>query len=214
MNITPNELPANGYELISKLGHKDLAPFLKMYLYKRTTATVVFYAINIILLICSVLLFINDTRSAALSASDWLYHYCLGFSIAFLIIPLHEYIHVLAYRWQGAKKTSYDANIRKFYFMALADGFVANKKEFTIVGLAPFITISSTLLLLLPFLHHHWVLTIVGVLFCHTAMCSGDFALLSFFGTHKDKEVVTYDCVDEKMSYFYARSIEKPNQSK
>jgi hypothetical protein len=41
-------------------------------------------------------------------------------------------------------------------------------------------------------------LTILGILLCHTAMCSGDFALLCFFEFHSDKEVVTYDNVEEK----------------
>jgi len=59
-------------------------------------------------------------------------------AIAFALIPSHEYIHVLAYKSKGAKNTSCDANLKKFYFMAIAYRFVANKKEFQIVALAPF----------------------------------------------------------------------------
>jgi hypothetical protein len=40
-------------------------------------------------------------------------------------------------------------------------------------------------------------------------MCSGDFGILSYFELHKDKEVVTYDDIENKISYFYGRVKEK-----
>ncbi|MBK9716025.1 MAG: hypothetical protein IPO85_00595 [Saprospiraceae bacterium] len=51
-------------------------------------------------------------------------------------------------------------------------------------------------------------MTISSVLLAHTAMCSGDFGLLSFFDFHKDKEPVTYDDVENKISYFYGKISE------
>ena len=130
-------------------------------------------------------------------------------AIAFLLVPLHEYIHVLAYKSQGATNTSYDANLKKFYFMALADKFVANKKEFEVVALAPFTSITTILIIFLFVVSHTWALTIVGILLTHTAMCSGDFGLLSYFEFHKDKKVVTFDDVENKVSYFYGQTSEK-----
>lgn len=65
--------------------------------------------------------------------------------------------------------------------MAIADQFVANKSEFTIVAITPFIVITSVLLILIPFVSHYWMLTILGTILAHTSMCSGNFALLSFF---------------------------------
>lgn len=93
--------------------------------------------------------------------------------------------------------------------MALVHKFVANKKEFKIVSLASFIVISCILLLLTTIAAYNWIITILGILICHTAMCSGDFGLLSYFEYHKDKEVVTYDNVEEKNCYFYGRIIER-----
>ena len=93
--------------------------------------------------------------------------------------------------------------------MALADKFVANKNEFGIVVLAPFISISMIFLLLLTIASYNWSLTILGILLCHTAMSSGDFALLCYFEFHRDKEVVTYDDVENKISYFYGQSSER-----
>lgn len=40
-------------------------------------------------------------------------------------------------------------------------------------------------------------------------MCSGDFGLLSYFEYHKNKHVVTYDDVENQISYFYGKIEEK-----
>ena len=131
---------------------------------------------------------IVNFQQGILTNLDCAYHYFIGFSIAFLLVPLHEYIHVLAYKSQGAKNTSYHSNIKKFYFIALADKFVANKIEFRIVVLAPFISITMILLLLLTISSYNWSLTILGILLCQTAMSSGDFALLCYFEFHATKK--------------------------
>jgi len=88
--------------------------------------------------------------------------------------------------------------------MALADKFVTNKKEFEVVDLAPFVIITTALTLLLFFVHSKWTLTVVSVLIALTAMCPGDFGLLSHFEINKEKQVVSYDDVVNKVSYLYA----------
>ncbi len=209
MKIRPDQLPEKGYFQLDKVEHKELPIFLRKYLNKRTTISIVFYVLNIFFLSIAIFLFIVNFQQEILTNLDWAYHYFIGFSIAFLLVPFHEYIHVIAYKSQGAKNTSYDSNIKKFYFLALADKFVTNKNEFKIVALAPFISITIILLILLTISSYNWSLTILGILLCHTAMCSGDFALLCFFEFHSDKEVVTYDNVEEKASYFYGSNIER-----
>lgn len=95
--------------------------------------------------------------------------------------------------------------------MALADKFVADKKEFEVVALAPFVAITAMFILLLCVAGETWTITITGILLAHTAMCSGDFGLLSYFACHRDKQVVTFDDVAGKISYFYGRSNETKN---
>ena len=209
MKIRPEELSEKGYVLLDSLVHKELPIFLKKYLNKPTKTSILFYGITIFFLFVAIVLFIINAQNKNLNYPDWAFHYFIGFSIAFLLVPLHEYIHVLAYKSQGAKNTSYSHNIKKFYFMALADKFVANKSEFKIVALLPFVVITIFLFILLSFATYKCTLTILGILFCHTAMSSGDFALLSYFEFHKDKEVVTYDDVENKISYFYGRIDER-----
>jgi Putative zincin peptidase len=205
MKLDPSELIHAGYAELDRLEHKELVPFIRTYMKKWTRFSVTYYLANIIAFGLVGYLFASDMNSPAYRVSDKFTYFSYGLAIAFALVPLHEYIHVLAYKSQGAKNTSYDANIKKFYFMALADKFVANRKEFQVVALAPFITISSILVALLFLVNGNWSLTVAGVLLAHTAMCSGDFGLLSYFEFHKQKEVVTYDDIQTGVSYFFGK---------
>ena len=188
MKIRPDQLTENGYVLLDELGHKELVPFIQAYMKKRTKYVAFYYLSNFVLFGLVGYCFIQGCSLPTYSFAERFTHFSYGLAIAFTLLPLHEYIHVLAYKSQGAVHTSYDANLKKFYFMALADKFVANKKEFEIVALAPFVIITTILLMLLIVANANWALTIFSVLLAHTAMCSGDFGLLSYFEFHKDKE--------------------------
>ena len=93
--------------------------------------------------------------------------------------------------------------------MALANKFVANRKEFFIVALTPFAVISATLIVLLFFSGQLWTFTILGVLLTHTAFSSGDFGILSYFDYHNNIEIVTYDDIENSTSYFYGKQRER-----
>lgn len=209
MNIKPEELTGKDYVLLDQMGHHELVPFIRMYMSKKTAYRTWYYLCNFIIFGFAGYLMVAGYGKADFHLGDRVTHFCYGLAIALILVPLHEFIHVLAYRSQGASNTSYDANIKKFYFMALADKFVANRKEFTIVALAPFIVITVTLLILLFIVSNDWKLTIAGILLAHTSMCSGDFGLLSYFECHKNKQVVTYDDVANKITYFYGKETEK-----
>lgn len=203
MKITPDELTDKGYVLLNQLEHKELVPFIRTYLKKRTKYSVIYFLSNLIGFGFAVYFIAQGFNSSENTLEDRFTHFAYGLAIAFALIPLHEYIHVLAYKSQGATKTSYDANLKKFYFMALADKFVANKKEFEVVALAPFAVITTSLIILFFIVNSIWTFTIIGVLLTHTAMCSGDFGLLSYFEFNKDKQVVTFDDIENKSLYFY-----------
>ncbi len=132
-------------------------------------------------------------------------YFSYGLLATFTLIPLHEYIHALAYKYVGAKNTSYDMNLKKFYFMAMADKFVANAKQFRIVILAPFITISLACLLLFFILSGNWIYFPIGLFFTHTLFCSGDFGLLCYYETHKQKDIYTYDDKATGETFFYEK---------
>jgi Putative zincin peptidase len=206
MKLSPEELADNGYILLGSLDHKKLIPFVNTYLKKWTRFSVIYLVSNLILIASIIFCFWQNYGSDNFNFGDGLMYFSIGFLIAFLLIPIHEYIHVLAYKSQGADQTSYDYNLKKFYFMAIADKFVASRKEFQIVALAPVVAITTVLLFLLFFAGNLWIFTILGTLLIHTAFCSGDFGLLSYFDFHKDKEVVTYDDKENGISYFYGKT--------
>lgn len=205
MKIKPEELTSHGYILVDKLAHKELIPFVRTYLNKHTPISIFYTFFNLVLAGISIFWFWKSYGTDGFKLGDGFTYFSYGLAIAFALIPIHEYIHVLAYKSQGAHNTSYDANLKKFYFMALADKFVANKKEFRIVALAPFVVITTTLFLLLCFTDNLWTFTIFGVLLTHTAFSSGDFGILSYFEFHKEKEIVTYDDKENSISYFYGK---------
>lgn len=203
MNITPVELQEGNYELIDVLNHKDIVPFIRTYMKKRTIFSLAYVISNVVVFLLIVVIFVVNYKSGKVSFDSALTRLSIGFALAFLLVPLHEYIHALAYKSQGAKKVSYDANLKKFYFMALADQFVANRKEFTIVALPPFLTISISLLLLIAVVNLLWCFTLLGILLTHTAFCSGDFGLLSYLEYHKNEYIVIYDDKAKGLSFFF-----------
>lgn len=206
--LTPESLETAGYQLLETLPHEALLPFVQTYIKKRTVYAWFYKGINICLLVLLIVSISFWTNKGVMALDKALAQAGLGFAASFLLIPLHEYIHALAYRQQGATHTSFDAHWRKFYFMAVADRFVADKAAFRIVALAPFVVISAFFLLLLRGPSPEWVLAIVSGLLAHTSFCSGDFALLSYFEYHKDKVIVTYDDKAAKTSYFYYKNRE------
>lgn len=206
MNLKPEALESNGYVLLEKLDHMELIPFVRKYTNKWTRFSMIYMAANLLAFGSVGYFLVHYSQLGYFTLGEGATYCAYGFAIAFVgLLPLHEYIHVLAYRSQGAKNTSYDANLRKFYFLAVADQFVASRKEFQFVALAPFVVISTVLLVIFFFTTPLWTMTVLSIYLTHTAFCSGDFGLLSYFDFNKDKEVVTYDDRAGKVSYFYGK---------
>lgn len=206
MKIKPEELSAKGFVLLDNLEHKELIPFVRTYLKKQTPISYFYTFCNVVIAGVIIYWFWKNYGTNGFNLGNAFSHFSYGLAIAFGLIPIHEYIHVLAYKSQGAINTSYDSNWKKFYFMAIADKFVANKKEFRIVALAPFVVISTTLIILSFFTSQLWTFTVFGVLLTHTAFSSGDFGILSYFDYHEEKDIVTYDDKDNNISYFYGKA--------
>lgn len=139
---------------------------------------------------------------------DWgdvLKYFGNGCAITFLLIPPHEILHGIAYKLCGAKKVSYKANWRKLYFMAVADKFVTFRKQFYFIALLPVTLISIIMLIAAYFASPTGQIMWLTVGLVHASMCAGDFGLMSFFAENKHREVVTYDDVENEISYFYTR---------
>ncbi|MBK7965723.1 MAG: DUF3267 domain-containing protein [Bacteroidetes bacterium] len=98
---------------------------------------------------------------------------------------------------------------RNLFFYAMADGFITKKIPFVLLAIAPFILLNSLLILSLWIIPAAYNFSILGLLLMHTAGCSGDFALVSYFESFWKKDPVTYDDVKMKVSYFYIKEDSK-----
>jgi hypothetical protein len=204
--MSPAEkLQSEGFTLEAHLRHDELVSFILPWLSLKHRVIRIFFAFNILFLLLLVAVIIsfmlkpNGAIGAAFS------HFAFGCALTILLIPIHEYIHGIAYRLCGADKVSYKANWKKMYFMAMADGFITGKKQFLMVGLAPFILISLILLFLATQFGLLIDIMLLSTLFIHAGMCAGDFALISFFDAAREREVVTYDDVVNQETFFYSR---------
>jgi len=200
------DLKTEAYTLIGTLKHKDLLPFIKEAFKGKSWPYYFYNGMMVLFALVLFTLMLKDSIAARrLTFGPEFSYFGFGVASSFLLIPLHEYLHALAYKAFGAKQTSFDMNLKKFYFMAMADKFVVNAKQFTIVILAPFLTISAITLLLAAFLSGPWAYLAVGVFFTHALFCSGDFGLLCYLETHKPHQLFTYDDKALGETYFYIK---------
>ncbi|MBA7557467.1 hypothetical protein ES705_50224 [subsurface metagenome] len=119
-----------------------------------------------------------------------------------IIIPAHELIHAIGYLLLGARKIRFGAAIKHFAFYAVADDFVANRRGFIFLAISPFVVVSLLMLSGFLFVQGYASYTYISAMFFHAT----DFAMISYFEYHRDKEVYTFDDVKNKTSYFYYKT--------
>ncbi|MCB0522069.1 MAG: DUF3267 domain-containing protein [Lewinellaceae bacterium] len=212
--MTTQQLEHNpSYHPLLVVSHNDLLPFIQEQFSSGTWTIRSYLALLIVLLSGIVLFGWIDIVNGAISWGTLLKYMGLGTLLVFtLIIPLHEGLHGLAYKIAGAPKVSYGVNWRKFYFYAVADRFVIDRKAFYFIGLLPFLVVSVLSILLMFFVPVQFKWLLISVLFMHTGACAGDIALFSFYEQHKNyKELLTFDDVEKKLSFFYVR--EEPDEN-
>ncbi len=206
--MTAPELQNNpSYHLLLMLPHDEIMPFVEEQFRNKSAIIKVYIGLNILLLAAMIVVAKFDISNGLIGGFSILKYIGVGALLVFTVgIPLHEGLHGLAYKLSGAPKISFGGNWRKFYFYAVADQFVANKVSFFFVALLPFVAINAFSLIPVFFVEisAKWIL--LGILFFHTTACAGDFAMLGFYEQHRHcKELLTFDDVEGKQSYFYAR---------
>ncbi|MBK7971199.1 MAG: DUF3267 domain-containing protein [Bacteroidia bacterium] len=202
----PGWIEQQGFKTDAILNHQDIIPFVKSFLFRKNKITVFYLVFNILICIWLIYSMFISVYTNILTLGEAFTWFSWGCLIPFLLVPIHEGLHGIAYKGCGAKTVSYDVNWKQFYFMAIADKFVATRKSFMIVALTPFTII--TLALLIPVLFPSTPsvdIMLITATFVHGSMCAGDFGLLSYFETNRNKEVITYDDRGEGLSYFFVR---------
>jgi hypothetical protein len=197
------------FQLLDKLHYDDIVEFATEYVRKRTRSMFFYLVLIIIFFILQWSAFLYGIFANDMNTISLLKQFLYGLIISLtIVIPLHELIHALGYFLLGARKIRFGAVLKHFAFYAAADDFVANRNAFIFLALSPFVIVSLLNLAGFVFVHGYASYTYISVLFFHATMCAGDFAMLSYFEFHRDKELYTFDDVGKKISYFYYKKPE------
>jgi hypothetical protein len=202
-DFTPTDLQnENSFQVLLVLGHDDITPFVGEYYWKRRNWLILSHYL-ITLATLAAWVFIGVTQGSDLVR--WLV--VLGSAVlAFiLLVPIHEAIHGIVYWLLGAKDIRFSVSLREFYAYAIANQFVADRRELTWIALAPFI-ILNTALIIASIIFPDYSFFLLGVLLIHVGGTSGDWAILNFFWVNRDKNVYTYDDADKRKSYFFQKN--------
>ena len=210
MRHTVEQIKKNSsFQLLDRLHYDDIVDFATEYVRKRTRSMFIYLVLIIVFFILQWSAFLFGIFARDMNTVSLLKQFLYGLIISLtIVIPLHEMIHALGYFLLGARKIRFGAVLKHFAFYAVADDFVANRNAFIFLALSPFIVVSMLNLAGFIFVHGYASYTYISVLFFHATMCAGDFALLSYFEFHRDKDLYTFDDVGKKTSYFYYKKPE------
>ena len=124
--------------------------------------------------------------------------------IIVIVLPIHEGIHALFFKVLGAQEVGFGYSKKGLMVYAYAQRFVMTLRENALVAAMPFLLITTVLvgfLIFLPGLKAAWA----TVLMLHTLGCMGDFILIAHAWKNRNRGMYTYDDLDEKRTYFFAR---------
>ena len=205
MKLNYTELENNSrYKKILDISHEELIIFVSEHIRPDNLPMQLFYLSNLpvlgyIFYKLYVILFVNPL--------NWLYLISVillsFFLFAIVVIPLHEFLHAVAFKILGAKKVSIHAQWSRMLFYAIADKFVMNSKEFIFLALTPFVVINLGLIYSMCYLHGELKVMATVFLFFHLTGCIGDFALLGYLYKNRHKTILNYDDKELEKSYFY-----------
>jgi hypothetical protein len=195
------------FKLLDKLHYDSIVEFATEYIRKRTRSMTSYIIFIILFFIIQWAAFVYGIVVKDMNTISLLQQFLYGLIASLtIIIPAHELIHALGYLLLGARKIRFGAAIKHFAFYAVADDFVANRRGFIFLAISPFIVVSLLMLSGFLFVQGYASYTYISAMFFHATMCAGDFALISYFEYHRDKDVYTFDDVKNKTSYFYYKT--------
>ncbi len=203
MQLSPEDLQdVSRFRQIESVPYGDLVGFVLDYLRRKTWITLFFLTACIITI--GLALNIRISISGYFPFRNILMHTILGFIVfPVLLIPVHELMHIIPFFFTGARRIRIGADLKQYIFYVTAHRHVMSKNAFIPVALVPFAIISVTLIILILYLPGLWKWSLSILLFVHTTMCAGDFAMLNFYFINRKRKIYTWDDADEKMAYFY-----------
>jgi len=190
------------YRQILAIPYSELINFVLDYLKRKTGLMVIFWALNIFFLLTALSFRFHISGYFALKSI--FFHSMLGLVLfPILCIPVHELLHVIPFLMTGARRIRIGLDLKQYIFYVTAHRHVASPGEFRFIALVPFIILSIALIIMIILLPGLWKWRLSLLLFVHTTMCAGDFAMLNFYHINKDKKIYSWDDADDKVAYFY-----------
>lgn len=207
--MSPAEIRnSKDFRVVNELKFNDILAFVLVYIRVKNIYTFFYIFSNLILISIITGLSVFGFMESQLNFGNFLSGLSWGVVAgSILIIPFHEGLHALAFLIIGARKVRFGADLKHMIFYATAKDFVAGRKGFFLVALAPYLTINSVTI---PFAindNTQLQLFLLVLLLVHNIMCIGDFAMLSFFRENKEKELYTFDDLDTKTAWFYEKKV-------
>lgn len=191
------------FRQILELDFGEMIPFVLSNIKRRSFISLFFAGINIGLLFY---IFIYATKGLLGEQFTWLVVIKQSlpgiFAGSFLIIPIHELLHGLAYKILGARKIHFGADLQQLLFYVTADRYPVSGNELYFLALFPFVFINLLAILSLILWLPQYILFGSFMLLFHNVMCIGDYAIVNYVYQYK-RRVYTYDIVDERKSYFF-----------
>lgn len=198
-----SELPRNA-ELLTTLRHNDFKGFAREA-FKLKSRIKPFFWVVILLAMAILGAVLSYSITRGFTAGDWSYLWQFLAALvanSTIILVIHEGLHGLAYKLQGAQSVYFGAELKKLTVYAASDEEIFDGKAFNFVAWLPFAVISP--LLILGALLAPDDLLFFGTAFAvHSFMCQGDFALILYMKQYDPRLFLTYDSRARKESYFY-----------
>jgi len=190
------------FRQLQAIPYSDLISFVLDYIRRKSWLMILFWSVCMIF--AGIALTVRINIAGYFPMKTILSHSLMGFIVfPVLMIPVHEFMHVVPFFLTGAKRIRVGADLKQYIFYVTAHRHVISAGQFRFVALIPFLVISAALIILILYLPGLWKWSLSVLLFVHATMCAGDFALLNFYYINRHRKIYTWDDADEKMAYFY-----------
>jgi hypothetical protein len=192
------------FAVIEDIEHAAIGAVIGKYLKVLTPVTIGY----VLVLMAVVLAMVYALFSGVVGSSLWAaVQPMIGLAVgAFVLLPVHELIHVACYKACGARDASVAFDRQQMTALAVADGFVATGSQFYWIAAMPSLMLCSLLGIGAVLLPSQSPL-LFGAIAAHWFISVGDWALINLTWLNRDAQVYTFDDVAAKRTYFFRRSL-------
>lgn len=190
------------YRQLLKIPYSGLVNFVMDYIRRKSGLMIFFWGLCIFFLLIA--LSVRVHIAGYYPFRTIIMHSMFGLVLfPLLCIPVHESLHAISFLLAGARKIRAGMDLKQYIFYVTAHRYVATPGQFRFIALVPFVVINIALIIMIIMLPGLWKWSLSLLLFVHTTMCAGDFALLNFYWLNKNRRIYTFDDADDKIAYFY-----------